>query len=126
MKTLTVLCLSLISLAGCHSDRCQDCSNIWTDSSQRIIIAKTGGLIPQSQTYDYVRDALPASAEDKLEAMRTVRAGTECWNDAFTYELTIVDGNGLEQKYFSDNSDCDGSVRSYVKTGEVEMLLGLF
>jgi hypothetical protein len=120
--------LSVIILFGCNNySNCEGCgAHIWDDKSQRIKIIKSGGLLPTTQTFDYVRDTLPESANQKLNDIRVNNTNLECWNDAFTYDIVITDESGVDHNYFSNNKACvDVDGKDFVDTLLVEELISL-
>ena len=131
MNKLVVLIIAVFLISGCQNETNSSCAGcgayIWTNTSQRIVINKNGGLLPQNETFDYVRDTLPNSAELKLKQIRINNTELECWNDGFTYEIVITDETGSDSEYFSNNKACnDVEGKSFVDTQEIEGLIELF
>ena len=130
LKTVSAIMLTAFFAAGCGGNddsSCEGCGEyIWLETSQRIVITRNGGLDPQNEIHDYVRDSLPVDAKPKLEQIRVNNSKLECWNDGFTYDIVVTDENGMNHDYFSNNKACNNiEEKSFIETEKIEELISL-
>lgn len=122
-----ILIFSMLLLIACGSS--DSGLLIWGLSSQRLVIFQDNGNVPNSEertkTYDYSRDNLSTKSSNKLSSMRTTSSSLACHNDGTSYRLTITEGSGEENVYYSSNSVCNETTSDYIKTKDITELIAL-
>lgn len=131
MKFLKSLSIILV-LSGCSGDEDGDKlegeMGIWAQDSERVVIVQDNGNVMNSDeryvTYDYSRDTLTVEAKEILPTIYPVITGLTCIEDGATYEITITNGSGLDETYYSSNRACNNTEgMRFLKTSEISSLI---
>jgi len=124
--------LVVLMLSGCSGDEDGDKLEgemaIWVKDSERIVIVQDNGNVMNSEdryvTYDYSRDTLTVEAKQILPTIYPVSTGLTCIEDGTTYEISITNGSGLEERYYSSNRACNNTEdMMFVETSEISSLI---
>lgn len=126
MKIKIILSIVFWVVSGCTQEGQIMTNNktIWNNDSQRIIIEKSGGFAGISEMSKYSRKDMSEESIKILESVVVNNNDVECIIDAFAYEITIIDKNGKQKKYYDRENVCeDVSGRNYVDPTKIEAFM---
>lgn len=114
MKNIICGALTFLLIA-CGADSSNDSNDdqtaVWSDLSQRVVIVKINGNVPDPDeryiTYDFSLDSLSSENKNMLQSLTAITSPLTCDEDGVTYELTITDEAGINTVYLSNNKACN-------------------